>query len=98
MGGLALVTLVTVYLVNTTKSGFIPTEDQGFVAISVSTPSGTSLDGTTKILNQAEEKLRALPSSRFVTSISGFNLLTSSNSPSAAVVFVLLKPNEEVVK
>jgi HAE1 family hydrophobic/amphiphilic exporter-1 len=95
MGGLALVTLVTVYLVSTTKSGFIPTEDQGFVAIAVSTPSGTSLTGTTKILNQAEEKLRALPASRFVTSISGFNLLTSSNSPSAAVVFVLLKPNED---
>ncbi|WP_018614718.1 efflux RND transporter permease subunit [Segetibacter koreensis] len=95
MGGLALVTLITVYLVNTTKSGFIPTEDQGFVAISVSTPSGTSLDGTTKILNQAEEKLRALPSARFVTAISGFNLLTSSNSPSAAVVFVLLKPNKD---
>lgn len=95
MGGLALITLVTVYLVNNTKSGFIPTEDQGFVAISVSTPSGTSLDGTTKILNQAEDKLRALPSARFVTSISGFNLLTNSNSPSAAVVFVLLKPNED---
>jgi HAE1 family hydrophobic/amphiphilic exporter-1 len=65
------------------------------VAISVSTPSGTSLDGTTKVLNQAEEKLRALPSARFVTAISGFNLLTSSNSPSAAVAFVLLKPNED---
>lgn len=95
LGGLAIITLVTVYLVNTTKSGFIPTEDQGFVAISVSTPSGTSLNGTTKILNQAEAKLRALPSARFVTAISGFNLLTSSNSPSAAVVFVLLKPNKE---
>jgi HAE1 family hydrophobic/amphiphilic exporter-1 len=95
MGGLALITLVTVYLVSTTKSGFIPTEDQGFVAISVSTPSGTSLDGTTKVLNQAEAKLRALPSARFVTAISGFNLLTNSNSPSAAVVFVLLKPNED---
>jgi HAE1 family hydrophobic/amphiphilic exporter-1 len=95
MGGLALITAFTVYLVSTTKSGFIPTEDQGFVAIAVSTPSGTSLDGTTKVLNQAEEKLRALPSARFVTAISGFNLLTSSNSPSAAVAFVLLKPNED---
>jgi len=95
MGGLALITLATVYLVRTTKSGFIPTEDQGFVAISVSTPSGTSLDGTTKVLNQAENVLNALPSARFVTAISGFNLLTSSNSPSAAVVFVLLKPNKD---
>jgi HAE1 family hydrophobic/amphiphilic exporter-1 len=95
MSGLAVVILLTVYLGYTTKSGFIPTEDQGFVAISVSTPSGTSLAGTTAILEQAEKKLRALPASRFVTAISGFNLLTSSSSPSAAVVFVLLKPNEE---
>jgi len=95
MAGLAVVVLATVYLVRTTKSGFIPTEDQGFVAISVSTPSGTSLDGTTKILKQAENELSALPSARFVTAISGFNLLTSSNSPSAAVVFVLLKPNKD---
>jgi HAE1 family hydrophobic/amphiphilic exporter-1 len=95
MGGLALITAVTVYLVQTTKSGFIPTEDQGFVAIAVSTPSGTSLSGTTKVLDQAEAELRALPAARFVTAISGFNLLTSSNSPSAAVVFVLLKPNED---
>ena len=95
LGGLALIVAATVYMVQTTKSGFIPTEDQGFVAISVSTPSGTSLNGTTKILNKAESELRALPSARFVTAISGFNLLTSSNSPSAAVIFVLLKPNEK---
>ncbi|MEX8547579.1 MAG: efflux RND transporter permease subunit [Mucilaginibacter sp.] len=95
MGGLALIVVATVYLVSTTKSGFIPTEDQGFVAISVSTPSGTSLDGTTKMLNRAETELSALPSARFVTAISGFNLLTASNSPSSAVIFVLLKPNED---
>ncbi|WP_448699390.1 efflux RND transporter permease subunit [Mucilaginibacter sp. AW1-3] len=93
--GLALIIAVTVYMVNSTKSGFIPTEDQGFVAVSVSTPSGTSLSGTTKVLQEAEAAVRALPAARFVTAISGFNLLTSSNSPSAAVFFVLLKPNKD---
>jgi len=95
MGGLFIIVLATIFLVQNTKSGFIPTEDQGFVAIAVSTPSGTSLNGTTKLLKQAEDELSALPSSRFVTAISGFNLLTNSNSPSAAVIFVLLKPNKE---
>lgn len=95
IGGLALITLATVYLVSTTKSGFIPTEDQGFIAIAVSTPSGTSLDGTTKVLKQAEDELKTLPAARFVATISGFNLLTSSNSPSAAIAFVLLKPDKE---
>lgn len=95
LGALAIITLATVYMVRNTKSGFIPTEDQGFVAISISTPSGTSLDKTIKVLNQAEEKLRAMPAARFVTTVGGFNLLTNSNSPSAAIAFVLLKPYKE---
>ena len=95
LGGLAVITLATVWMVRTTPSGFIPTEDQGFIAISVSTPSGTSLDGTQKVMTEAENTLRKLDASRFVTAISGFNLLTNSTSPSSAVVFVLLKPTEE---
>ncbi len=95
ISALVLIVAATVFMMIRTKTGFIPTEDQGFVAISVSTPSGTSLDGTTKVLNEAEKQLRAMPSARFVTAISGFNLLTNSSSPSAAVIFVLLKPNED---
>jgi HAE1 family hydrophobic/amphiphilic exporter-1 len=95
MSGLALIVVATVYLVKTTKSGFIPTEDQGFVAIAVSTPSGTSLANTSKIINQAEKELRALPSARFVMALSGFNFLTLSNSPSAGQIFLLLKPNKD---
>ncbi|RZL12942.1 MAG: efflux RND transporter permease subunit, partial [Pedobacter sp.] len=95
LGGLSVITLATIWMVNTTPSGFIPTEDQGFIAISVSTPSGTSLNGTQKVMTDAETKLNELPASRFVTAISGFNLLTNSTSPSSAVVFVLLKPTEE---
>jgi HAE1 family hydrophobic/amphiphilic exporter-1 len=95
IGGLVLVIAATVYLVNRTKTGFIPTEDQGFVAIAVSTPSGTSLSGTNKIFKQAEDQLKTLPSARFVTALSGFNFLTQSSSPSAGVIFLLLKPNEQ---
>jgi HAE1 family hydrophobic/amphiphilic exporter-1 len=94
LSGLALIIVATVYLVSTTKSGFIPTEDQGFVAIAVSTPSGTSLSGTNKIFKQAEDQIKSLPSARFVTALSGFNFLTQSSSPSAGVIFLLLKPNE----
>ena len=95
IGGLILIVVGTVYMVKTTKSGFIPTEDQGFVAIAVSTPSGTSLSGTNKIFAQAEAQLKTLPSARFVTALSGFNFLTQSSSPSAGVIFLLLKPTDE---
>ncbi len=95
ISGLIVIVVATVFMVSNTKSGFIPTEDQGFIAVSMSTPSGTSLDGTTKILRAAEESVRSLPAARFVTAISGFNLLTNSNSPSSAVFFVLLKSNKD---
>jgi len=93
--GLVLITLATVWMVRTTKTGFIPTEDQGFVAIAVNTPSGTSLDGTSKVMQQAENTVGKLEAARFVTSLPGFNLLTNSTSPSSAVFFVLLKKPEE---
>lgn len=94
VGGLVLIVLGTVYLVKTTPAGFIPTEDQGFIAISASTPSGSSLNVTTTVMKQAEDSLRKMEQTRFVTEITGFNLLTASNSPSAAVAFVLLKPDD----
>jgi len=95
MIGLAIIIAATVFMVNKTKTGFIPTEDQGFVAIAVSTPSGTSLANTNKMLKQAEKELNTLPSARFVMSLAGFNFLTLSNSPSAGQIFLLLKPNKE---
>ncbi|WP_443946834.1 efflux RND transporter permease subunit [Pedobacter sp. AW1-32] len=95
LGGLVVITIATVIMINRTPTGFIPTEDQGFVAISVNTPSGTSLDGTQKVMTQAETTLKKLDAARFVTAVSGFNLLTNSTSPSSAVIFLLLKPNEE---
>ena len=95
LSGLALITFATVVMVKTTPAGFIPTEDQGFIAIAVNTPSGTSLHGTQQIMGDAESTLRGIESSRFVTAISGFNLLTNSTSPSSAIIFLLLKPNEE---
>ncbi len=95
IGALLIIIVATIWMVRTTPTGFIPTEDQGFVAVAVNTPSGTSLEGTSKIMQKAETELRSLDASRFVTAITGFNLLTSSSSPSSAVVFVLLKPTKE---
>jgi len=92
--GLALFVALTTWLVRRTPTGFIPTEDQGFIAIAVSTPSGTSLDRTSQVMEQAETELRKQDGARFVTAVTGFNLLTQSNSPSAGIIFLLLKPNE----
>jgi len=95
MAGLALVTVATVVMIKFTPSAFIPTEDQGFIAIALNTPSGTTLDGTQKVMKQAETSLKKLDAVRFVTAISGFDVLTNSMSPSKGIIYILLKPNKE---
>ena len=89
--GLAAVLISTVWMVKKIPSGFIPSEDQGFIAISLSMPAGASLQRTTEVIQQTEQVLGTLESKRTVMGLSGFNMLTQSSSPSSAVAFVLLK-------
>ncbi|MBE9461305.1 efflux RND transporter permease subunit [Dyadobacter subterraneus] len=91
LSGLAVVIISTVYMLRTTPTGFIPTEDQNFLAIAISTPSGTSLKRTEQVMIEAEKKLKALDAAEFVVTIPGYSLLTSSASPSSATSFVQLK-------
>ena len=93
--GLAIVLASTVWMVKKTPSGFIPSEDQGFIAISLSMPAGASLQRTTEVIQQTEEVLNKMESKKTVMGLSGFNILTQSSSPSSAVAFMLLKPARE---
>ncbi|WP_035456566.1 efflux RND transporter permease subunit [Algoriphagus terrigena] len=95
LAGLALVTLATVVLVQRTPSGFIPSEDQGFIAVSLSLPAGASLDRTQAVMREAEEILGDMEFQRTLNMMSGFNILTQSASPSAGVSFILLKPAKQ---
>ncbi|RWX00877.1 efflux RND transporter permease subunit [Flavobacterium cerinum] len=94
-GGLAVVILATVWMVKTTPTGFIPSEDQGFIAISTSLPAGTSLERTTQALAEVEKILGPAEYTRTLNILAGFNMLTQSSSPSFGVAFVLLKEDKE---
>lgn len=94
IGGLVMVVIASVWMIKTTPTGFIPSEDQGFFAVSVSLPSATSLKRTDEIMLQAEKKLH-IESGSYVMSFPGFNMLTQSASPSAGVMFVTLKDPKE---
>jgi len=95
IAGLLVVVLATVWMVKRTPTGFIPSEDQGFIAISTSLPAGASLERTTQIEHEVSKKLSPLPFTKIFNYLSGFNLLTSSSSPSAGAMFILLKPTKE---
>ncbi|MET4139908.1 efflux RND transporter permease subunit [Pedobacter sp. UYP1] len=95
LAGLLIVILATVWMVKRTPTGFIPSEDQGFIAISMSLPAGASLERSTQVLKETEVLLRPLAFTKLFNVLGGFNLLTQSNSPSAGAMFVLLKPTAE---
>lgn len=93
--GLGLLILLTVFMVQRTPTSFIPSEDQGFIAISLSMPAGASLDRTSQALKEAEQQLQQASFTKTLNVMAGFNILTQSTSPSAGVAFILLKPHEE---
>ena len=95
MGGLAVIVLAIAWMVKKTPTGFIPSEDQSFAVIALSMPAGASLERTTEVLHRAEKVLQPLEAVDALNIISGFNIMTNSNSPSAATGFILFKPTEQ---
>jgi HAE1 family hydrophobic/amphiphilic exporter-1 len=95
LSGLALVAAVTVYLMRTTPTGFIPSEDQGFIAYSLKLPAGASLQRTKKVADKIEGILHKTQAVEQHIEITGFNMIANSVSPSYAAGFVKMKPYED---
>jgi HAE1 family hydrophobic/amphiphilic exporter-1 len=98
MSGLALVVVITGILVANTRTGFIPSEDQNFAAVSVTLPPGSSQDRTQKIVNEVSNRLIPMESMKSVTLISGLNIFTGATSPSSAVAFYVPKKDRGAIK
>ncbi len=89
--GLLLVVVVTVLLAQRTPSAFIPTEDDNFLIFTLSMPEGASLHRTNQALIQADSILRLEPAVASVNTVSGYNVVSGSESPSSGLGYVLLK-------
>jgi HAE1 family hydrophobic/amphiphilic exporter-1 len=75
--------------------GFIPDEDKGYLFVSVELPEGASLQRSDEVLKQVEGIVCSTPGVRSAVGLAGSSILTSLNSPNAALMFVGLKPWEE---
>ena len=70
---------------------FVPMEDDGFIIYSVTMPAGTALDRTTAVAAQINKMMKETEAVDNNTSITGYNLLSSSASTSYAMGFIKLK-------
>ncbi len=95
MFGLFLVFALTAYLMRSTPSGFIPTEDDNFLIMSLSMPEGASLHRTNMALRQADSLLHNEESVSSVNTVSGFNVVDNANSPSSGMAYIRLKSGSE---
>ena len=76
-------------------TAFIPTEDKGYMALSVQLPDAASLQRTEATVAQVEKIIRSEPSVRNIVALVGLDLLSQSNATNGATVFLNVAPWEE---
>jgi len=70
--------------------GFVPEEDQGYLFVNMQLPNAASLQRSDVVMAKIESVLGNFEEARFVTSASGFNILSGSMSTNSGVVFITL--------
>lgn len=85
----------TGWMFTTKPTGFIPSEDGGAFFAGITLPEGSSSARTNEVLKEIEADLhKTFPEIKYVTAISGINILNRAFKSNGATVFVSLKPWE----
>jgi len=72
-------------------TGFIPTEDQGMIYVSVSSPVGATLERTSSTLDKIQKIIRQNPSVESFSSLAGYSILTESTGSAYGMAMINLK-------
>lgn len=70
--------------------GFLPEEDQGYYFLNVQLPDAASLQRTDVVVKTIEDELMLDENIEYVTSVTGFSMLSGAMIPNNAFVFVKL--------
>jgi HAE1 family hydrophobic/amphiphilic exporter-1 len=79
-------------------TGFLPTEDQGYLIAAVQLPDAASQERTVEVLGKVDAILANVPGVQGWISIAGYSLIDGSVSSNSATVFVTLAPWDERVE
>lgn len=69
-------------------TGFVPSEDSGFVMATTTLPEGTSQRQTQKIADQLSNWLKEQPGVSSYMNITGFSILSNGQKPNAITTFI----------
>jgi HAE1 family hydrophobic/amphiphilic exporter-1 len=88
----------TVYIVDSTPRGFIPTLDQGYAIVVIQLPDGASLSRTDTVVQQASKIIQGTPGVVDAVAFAGFSGATFTNASNSAAIFARFAPFEERVE
>lgn len=94
-GVLVLFCLATGVLGKILPGSFIPNEDQGMFYVSVTTPSGSTLERTKEVVNTIQANAQKLEGVESVSTLSGTNILSDGTGATYGTVLVNLKKWDE---
>lgn len=86
---------LTSYQIERAPRGFIPELDQGYFIVSVQLPPGAALSRTESVMTELSNRLTKLDGVAHVVAIAGLDGATFTNSSSAGLAVVPLKPFAE---
>ena len=82
---------LTGWLIYERPKAFIPTEDQGYLLVSVQTPDGTTREPTSRAAQQVSQIAGELHGVRDVLLLDGYNAINAINETNTATAFVILE-------
>jgi multidrug efflux pump len=91
-GGLLILTYQTF---TSTRRGFIPQQDMGYLMINVQLPDAASTERADKVMRQMEKIALRTPGIRHVTTIAGMSFVLNANGSNFGSCFINLQPYPE---
>ncbi len=77
---LVLAFAALVVLMNTTKTGLVPDEDQGTIMVNVTAAPGSSLESTHRIMETVSDRIEGIPQIRDYMQVAGYGMIAGQGS------------------
>jgi hydrophobe/amphiphile efflux-1 (HAE1) family protein len=84
----AVLVSITGFQFSKMSTGFIPEQDQGYLAAVVLLPPGSSLDRTDKVVREVNDIMLKTPGIEHTSPLTGFDVTTGTSAPNAGTVYI----------
>ena len=88
---LVIVVICIGFLAKATPTGFVPNEDQGMTAVSISLPEGASSNRTQQVMAGLSKNISKLPGVKNVMEVSGIDILSMGQKANAGLAVVSME-------